>query len=409
MVVLLAALLFAPTLSVQTSEISVVPPELLPLGGYTARQDAKFEPGGDDLFARTVVFTSGETKVAVVSLESLTIPESLVREVKKRIPEDVDLMLVATHTHSAPDSQMLNDRMTFKIPGIASFSRRWLTWYSDRIAEGINLALYAEKVSADRLGLATAAVDSNRGRREGAEPIKQATWAVLAGKPVLTVYAAHGTIYDEDRRSLSGDWPGVYARKVGGLLLPGAIGDVSPAYPTDDPVENLKAMAEKLELGIGSAQVIGAWGEGAVLTYIEELIQLEKVVAHPGFAEEYGVGPPLDQVVVGRFAPKEGHVSLLQVGKMLIVGVPGEPSSAIARKVQVLAQGMGFPHSVTISHCNGWIGYVLEPEDYDKGGYEATLSFHGRETSERVVEAVNRGMKKLEASNLSSTTSGQAG
>ena len=116
-------LLSAQGLSVGRSAVDITPDVPLPLGGYTERGTKVSVPGGDHLYARTVLLESGKTKIALVSVETLTIPESLVREVKKRIPSDVSLFLSATHTHSAPDSQMLNDRMTFLIPGIASFKK----------------------------------------------------------------------------------------------------------------------------------------------------------------------------------------------------------------------------------------------------------------------------------------------
>lgn len=41
------------------------------------------------------------------------------------------------------------------------------------------------------------------------------------------------------------------------------------------------------------------------------------------------------------------------------------------------------------------MGYILAPEDYDRGGYEATLAFHGREIGPRVVEAAKLALEKL--------------
>jgi hypothetical protein len=379
----------------RTSIVDVTPDELLPLGGYTARGDKTMEVGGEHLFARTLVFQHEDRTIAIVSFDALTVPESLYTAVKKQIPDGVFLLLVATHTHSAPDSQVLNERMTFKIPGIASFSRRWLEWYSSRIASGIKSALAADAQDAGKLQLVLAEVDSNRGRRENAQPIKTATYLALEGKPLLTGYAAHGTLYDEKRMQTSGDWPGECAKQLGGLVLPGPIGDVSPAFPSADPVENVASMVEKLRSGLKSARVMALFENTPNLACTEEKIALGKPVPHPEFAKSFGAAPPLDQVLIGRFAPPNASVYLARIGRLLIVGIPGEPTSEIGRKVQVLAASLGFPHSFVVSHTNGWIGYVLTPEDYDRGGYEATLSFHGRDTSNRVVEAVERGLKRL--------------
>ncbi|MCH7944825.1 MAG: hypothetical protein IIC73_02245 [Armatimonadetes bacterium] len=400
MLAAIAVFLALQTLTFRTGEIDVTPPEPLPLGGYTARNDAKFEQGGEKLFARTLLLEAAGGRVAIVSLESLTIPVSLAREVAKRLPADMRLMLVATHTHSAPDSQMLNDQMTFKVPGIASFSRRWLGWYADRIAEGVESAAKAEPKDGAELRLAWGDVAANRARRDGATPVKAATWALFRRKPVLTVYAAHGTVLDETHMALSGDWPGAYSAAIGGLFLPGPIGDVSPDVDGDDAVENLASMVERLESGLAEAQVMGLWDGDGVLAFVKEAIDLDAVVPHPEFAEAYGAASPLDQVLVSRFAPERAEVTVLLLGSLLLIGIPGEPTSEVGRKVQVMARSMGFPHSVVISCCNGWIGYILEPDDYDRGGYEATLAFYGRGTAVKVQEAVARALKNLRAGHM---------
>ena len=386
--------MFAAALAVgqpvfRTSQADVTPDELLPLGGYTERGEKTMELGGERLYARTLVFEDGATTLAIVSFEALTVPESLVAAVRRQIPEHVRLMLVATHTHCAPDSQMLNERMTFKVPGIASFSRRWLDWYAARIAEGVNSALKAEARDATALRLSFAEVDANRGRREGAQPIKTAAFVSLDGRALLTGYSAHATLYDADRLLTSGDWPGAVASGLGGLVLPGAIGDVSPS------VENPADMVEKLRSGLASGQVKALFDENLRIAFLEEPVALSKPVPHPDFSKAYSAPAPLDQVLIDRFAPKEAAVSLALIGRLLLIGVPGEPTSELGRKLQSLAAKRGFPHTFVVSHTNGWIGYILAPEDYDRGGYEATLAFHGRGAADRMVEAVEKGLARL--------------
>lgn len=333
--------------------------------------------------------------MALVSLETLTIPESLVSSVKALLPESHRVVLVATHTHCAPDSQMLNDRMTFKVPGIATFNRRVLNWYARRIVEGIEAAQESQPISTGYLGIRQSIVAANHVRRQGAAPDQTATWISLGKRPLLTIYAAHGTIYGADRLLTSGDWLGAVAKESGGLVLPGAIGDVAPDLIGADPVENIQNIVEKLSAGRAMAEVVGLSLDQADWGFVEEKIELSVPTPHPEFATAYGAAKPFDQVLVSRFAPVSANISLVSIGGALLIGVPGEPTSELGRKLKAAASAAGFPHSVVVSHCNGWIGYILEPEDYDRGGYEATLSFHGRETSIRVVEALDRGLVKM--------------
>ena len=385
-----AALIFglALTGAIQYSagQVDITPDTPLALGGYTARNDAVFEPGDQRLYARILVLRQGNTVVAIVSAEMLTIPESLYLAVRQQLPKDVELMLVATHTHSAPDSQMLNSRMTFRVPGIASYKEKWLKWYASRIAEGVSHVLEGLFCS-DPISVLVAEVDANRARREDAVPDRAATWLMAGGRPLLTVYAAHATVLDESNLKLSGDWPGALAEASGGLVLPGAIGDVSPAQLAESGVENLKRIVGNFDAARLQAQVVHVTGNTSKLAVSRVPIKLDSPTPHPDFAKEFGAPSPLDQVLVSRFAPEEAEVVAVSIGGLLLVGIPGEPTSSLGRKVQVFALSLGFPHCVVVSHANGWIGYVLEPEDYDRGGYEATMSFYGRSTGLRVLES----------------------
>ena len=204
------------------STVDITPDVPLPLGGYTERGSRLSMAGGDKLYARTVCLETPKIKIAIVSVETLTIPESLVREVKKRIPSDVLLFMAATHTHSAPDSQMLNDRMSFAIPGISSYQPKWLAWYADRLASGINEAAKDKGMTplAD-VNVIEGHVDMNVGRRRLAEPDKMVTEVTgheadqLPGPQrtfsLFTQYAAHGTVYSAKELHTRGDWLGVAA------------------------------------------------------------------------------------------------------------------------------------------------------------------------------------------------------
>lgn len=359
----------------------------MPLGGYTAREGKVFEPGGENLKARVAIFTKGETKVALVSLEMLTVPESLMDEVKKRIPPGVNLMMVATHTHCAPDSQMLNDRMTFRIPGIATYSHKWLEWYADEIGQTVTAALAAKQSKVGELDERYANVDFNRGRREGAEPDK-AFKQMTIGPLKLLNYAAHATFYDETRLKLSGDWPGAMMGGEEKIVLPAAIGDVSPQVPGlsegASAEQKIQVFCKTMNGKLASAK---PEKEAATLQFAQQPIDLPAVVPNPAFAKEYKVNDAIAGLLVKKFAPTSASLTGLVLGDTLIVGVPGEPTSELGRRIQEACRPEGFKHVWVVSHCNGWVGYILMPEDYDRGGYEATLAFHGRNLSDKVIEA----------------------
>lgn len=372
----------------------ITPPERLPLGGYTERRGALFERGSEPLFARTLVLKSAGNRVVITSLEMLTIPESLYREVKKRLPSDLTIWLVATHTHCAPDSQMLNDRMTFAIPGIASYRGRWLEWYAEAISGGIKDALDAPQSRYGSLSYKEFRLKLNQPRRPGALPDTMGGELSAPGnRPLLAQYAAHATFYSSTERHLHGDWPGELAKRSGAVVLPGAIGDVSPDAPGTDSPERIRnfvstflsqsAVAETRSLSFQPFR-IG-----------EEPIKLPTPTPHPEFARRNGLPQAIAENLNQKFAPIEAKVSAMRIGKLAIVGIPGEPTAEIGRRIALAGRGMGFSSVWVISHVNGWIGYILTSDDYARGGYEATLSFYGTETGGRVVDAATRTLRKL--------------
>jgi neutral ceramidase len=381
--------------TLQVGEASMVPPEALPLGGYTARGDVKFQPGGDALRARTLIIRQGTSKVALVAVETLTMPESLVEAVRAKTPKDLSLWLVATHTHCAPDSSLYNSRMKFKIPGIASYSERWVNWAAGQISASIESARKAPEVKVASLATLVGERLLNRGRRKDAipDPLVTRIADTAEVRPWLVVYSAHPTNYDEKELRLRGDWPGRIMDRSRGLGLTGAIGDASPAAPGATASAKADELARALLASSPRDRVASLATKGLAAAIAP--IKLDPPKPHPNFAKDNKVPGPLAEMAVRAFAPPVAEVQALRLGSTLLVGVPGEPTTEVAQAIQQLPQAQAYRHVVVVSHVNGWVGYILMPADYDRGGYEATLSFNGRETASRVVSAAGVAITKL--------------
>jgi len=416
---LVALALFQPSLTVQTAQVDITPPERLPLGGYTERQGRLMDWGGDPLYARCVLFTYGSWKEAVVSAEMLTIPDSLAREVRKRIPADVHLFLAATHTHCAPDSQMLNDRMTFQIPGIATYKSRWLAWYADKIGGCVNEALssldFGSKWTDDfEIYIDEFRLPLNRGRRARAEPD---TLATVIGEhfsmlhrtwiPLIAEYAAHPVFHGPERNQTSGDWPGALSHRMRAFykppysmgMLAGPLGDVSPHAEGRTGADRIQAFVDEFVNTYtnvrGGSHEHAVWKPGQPALGTATPIFLDKVEPHPNFSHDYKIPEALAQTLAEKFAPTFASITAFRLGSLAIVGIPGEPTSHIGRRIKEAGTAMGFHSVLVISHVNGWIGYILDPDDYSHGGYEADLSFYGPNEGEHVVEAAIAALRKL--------------
>ena len=96
-----------------------------------------------------------------------------------------------------------------------------------------------------------------------------------------------------------------------------------------------------------------------------------------------------------KFAPDAVSIHALRLGSLAIVGVPGEPTSHLGRAIVVAGEKLGYKTVLVISHCDGWMGYILDPVDYSHGGYEASLSFYGADEGTAVVSTAVKALKQL--------------
>ena len=67
------------------------------------------------------------------------------------------------------------------------------------------------------------------------------------------------------------------------------------------------------------------------------------------------------------------------------------------RQIRDAGLRMGFKSVLVCSHVNGWMGYILDAADYERGGYEATLSLYGREEGSKVVQSGINALRALRA------------
>lgn len=393
---LAAAALAAPFqtgAAVGLGEVNLTPPEPLSLGGYSERGDLLGMPGRRPLRARFIAVRAGGKTLLIGAAEMLTMPEGLIESVRSKLPAEIDLVLAATHTHNAPDSQRLNPRMTFKIPGISPYSSRWQDWYTDKLAEGAHAALAAAPIASQALKIRRASTAANRARRKGLPPDPFATLFTFGEQGLIGAYAAHPTLHEPNELDVSGDWPGAWTDSGPWIALTGAIGSASPVAEGASGEERSQNLAAKLNSALASAPPAVTIGAEPKWTF--STIKLPNPTPHPTFAAANKIPDALASMAVSKFAPTEGSLFLLSWGGWLVVGVPGEPTEDVALRLRQTALLKGFSRTLVLSHINGWGGYMLSPDDYDRGGYEATLSFYGRNLTSLLCEALDRGCRAL--------------
>lgn len=382
------------------------------LGGYGARLNMPPTGVHDPIYARALALQWGRQQVVMVALDHLLVPGSLTHAVLKATGlQPHQLFMAASHTHCAPDAMGMNERMRFPIPGVATFQPAFLQFTAERISEAIRqaraglqparLALHAEPIP-----------ELNRNRR--GRGVTDPTMTVMrvstpTHKPIalLVIYAAHPTIYSHTMMEVSAEFPGVLQNGleaaldegVVALYLNGAQGDVSPVADegrTDHERvqrygDRLKAHALRLLQQVKPTK--------PRLDALQQMVTLPPPRPHPEFQQsagrEYKVPESLLNELVRQIVPPQAPISLLRLGDLLLIGFPGEPITALGLEARRIGQAHGFRHVAPVALVNEWIGYILTREEYEKGGYEATVSFNGPDLGEVILIGVKEGMTRL--------------
>ena len=182
----------------------------------------------------------------------------------------------------------------------------------------------------------------------------------------------------------------------------GAQGDQAPTARPGASDNWEKAERYGRELGI---QVWKLWQsirpeiEPAFACHVEQ-IQLPKRTWHPDFLKtggaEYGLNDSNIRAVIEGMSPETTHSISLRLGELVIAGVPGELVAVLGDDVKArIRRSLGVRHAVIGGLADEWISYMLTPEEYRKGDYEASISFYGERLGPVIVDAVTRGAGRL--------------
>ena len=224
---------------------------------------------------------------------------------------------------------------------------------------------------------------------------------------MLVIYAAHPTIYPHTMMQVSAEFPGVLQSRleaalgegVVALYMNGAQGDVSPvADEGKDDHERVRLYGEKLATH-ALRLLRNTKPLAPKLRTAQIRVSLPEARPHPQFYEsagrEYKVPEALLNDLVKQLIPPTTPVSLMGLDSLALVGFPGEPITALGLEARQMGQQHGFRHVAPVALVNDWIGYILTREEYEKGGYEATVSFNGPDAGAAVMKAVREGFARL--------------
>lgn len=338
--------------------VEITPGKLVPLGGYGGRKGKPMTGVHDPVYAKALWLETRDRRLCIVTTDLI----GSTLEIRDAIrPEGADLVLAASHNHSGPGA--LTRGMW-----VVAMGKFDAEFHAELTAKLKKLVEDARSVVVPaRLGFARGeAPELVRNRRHKDGPVDPelnvllVTDALSRPLAVLANFTAHGTMLSEDNFLVSGDWPGAFQRalerRVGApvLFTNGAEGDVAPRAPSGrDDFEKCAALGEALaERAASLVAGIEKTAERVTISYVER-----------------GVDLPTPTLLL---APRKSVLGLVRLNDVRMFCFPGEPGVELGLDLK-----RRYPGSWILGLANDHLGYFLTEEEFQKGGYEARVSFYG--------------------------------
>ena len=382
-----------------------------PLGGYGGWRDRRAQDVLDPPEARALVLEQDGRRVALVSLDIVIVRPNL-RDRLLQIASTFELdalILTATHTHSGPGGY-IPGRVPARLTS-GSFNPATLRSLVTAALRAVELALRDLAPARVGSGVAEIPLARNRRTRDGPRetdlPILRFEFPSGRAPIVLIAYGAHPTVLSPKSRAYSADYVGAaraWLTEHGwrSLFLPGPLGDQEPVSQLGPlwPRDLAKQHAQVDEIGTVLGKAVLWHARRLEPTSGAQLSILERWVDAPGtpklrrFCTVWWLGPFLRGSIRSFFSQRV-PIHALRIGDVNFLALPAEPSSAIGQQIRD-AVDTGHPTFV-VAHANDWLGYVLTPDAYRDGGYEACLSFYGADFGPWLVEEAVSTLRLLDS------------
>lgn len=349
-------------------------------------QNRRAESVHDDLYARALSLSQGETVLVLCALDLIGLFRPQVQGVARRFQTPgLALLIASTHTHHGPDTLGL--------------------WGPDTRTSGVDSVYMAEL--QEKITLVIAASLQGRQPAAGLKPgslqvpglVKNARDPLILdeeltllqfvggdGHPLATLfnYPCHPEVLWEHNPHITSDYPGVLRRHVEErtgapcLFFSGALGGMLTPDVQDHSFEECQQFGLALaEAGLGALDNLEALPLGGLEIQTAE-VQVR--LTNPLFKLAFRRGLMPD--TRDRRGRVTTQVSLLKIGPLWLAAVPGEllPRLGLRLKAELRQAGAGV--AGVIGLANDELGYLLPQEDFHyplnpfKPGrhYEETMS-----------------------------------
>ncbi len=387
------------------------------LGGYGDRMSKPAEGIHDRILAKALVIKDSENKFAIITADLQSFPPYFKPLLLESLESDGwnkdQIMLLPSHSHSSIEMMSFHVHNNLNIPQIGIFNQDILSFLIDRFKK---VVLNAEvKMQSVKIGtIQQELIGWNRNRR-GQETIDPDLTITridnVENEPlaVLVNWTAHPTFMGPADMEFSGGWPGHMQRTIESLFdhnvtvmyYNGAEGDQSPTPRLSSGSHWEQAEAYGRELGILSwklsQKIQTKWVSEIQTTSID--FSLPDRTWHPDFLKtggaEYGINEESASYIIQRLFPENTSSLSIVIGDLQIVGIPGEMASGLGQEIKrTVANNNGIQYVTIGGLADEWISYMLTEDEYEKGGYEASVSFYGSTLGQVMVNHSIKGALK---------------
>ena len=371
----------------------------------------------DDLYASAVYFEDGGSKAVLISFDLIGLDEEIISRLKSRVRKAVNvdfdsIFFTCTHTHAGPVISQSKASEAEYIP-------EYLKFLESQVEEVSQEA--ASRAQEFELRVNRAYVDENINRRfflNTGEYLYVPRYKDLI--PITNEYADKelGILYFCPKNMKGAKWPHPYGVIVNYSMHPLTAGNTSLLISADVPGVVRELIKESMECL--TCYITGAAGDnhpkapeggfaetrrvGRVLATevikrrwdslpIKDPIRLkcltrsirlkyrsmEELKAIPGWQDFH----PRISDKAGE--PVDVEYSLLAIGPILFIGVPGELVSELGR---ILKWCSPFKRTYIMYQATGDFGYIAHPNAYRWGGYEAVCGLLSPSSVRPLINAI---------------------
>lgn len=338
----------------------------------------------DPLRAGVLVLDDGDTKAAIVTLDTIGAWDDMVKLARQRIEElagvpAANVMIAASHNHSGPgfdaDSpwgrELVGKLATAAKQAADSMRPVTVGYGQDRIGFNIN----RRKVINGRAVVRLNPEGPNDQRvkvlrfDDGNSLTPLAVLMHAVCHPCFFTWGDKGsTPYPQGYPKMSADFPGeaqtfvemCYGGKTSSLFLQGCAGDIRPNLP-GYPYR----CADEADI-----QWAGRDLGSAVVRTLAHSVTREQLRERPSY---YAIRVASTVVSLpGKEGRIEAELQAMKIGPYLLLTMPGEPMVEYGFKLEQVIADRAIP--IIIGYANGNLGYIATADAYEVGGYEPNTS-----------------------------------